>query len=70
MSLIASLLLGTGAVLLIIEPIFEADFMDCSYGFRPKRSAHGALGEIRKYLKQGLTSVLDADLKGYLEPSP
>lgn len=58
------------AVLLIIEPIFEADFMDCSYGFRPKRSAHDALGEIRKYLKQGLTSVLDADLKGYFDSIP
>lgn len=58
------------AVLLIIEPIFEADFMDCSHGFRPKRSAHGALDEIRKYLKQGLTSVLDADLKGYFDSIP
>ena len=36
------------AVLLIVEPIFEADFMDCSYGFRPKRSAHEALGEVQK----------------------
>ena len=45
------------AVLLIIEPIFEADFMDCSHGFRPRRSAHGALGEVRDYLKRGLTSV-------------
>jgi RNA-directed DNA polymerase len=58
------------AVLLIIEPIFEADFMDCSYGFRPKRSAHDALGEIRKYLKQGLTAVFDADLKGYFDSIP
>ena len=55
------------AVLLIIEPIFEADFMDCSYGFRPKRSAHDALGEVRKNLKQGLTAVFDADLKGYFD---
>ena len=45
------------AVLLIIEPIFEADFMDCSYGFRPKRSAHDALGEVREHLKDGLRSV-------------
>ena len=58
------------AVLLIIEPIFEADFMDCSYGFRPKRSAHGALSEVRKHLKQGLTSVYDADLKGYFDSIP
>ena len=58
------------AVLLIIEPIFEADFMDCSYGFRPKRSAHGALSEVRKHLKQGLTAVYDADLKGYFDSIP
>ena len=58
------------AMLLIIEPIFEADFMDCSYGFRPKRSAHGALSEVRKHLKQGLTSVYDADLKGYFDSIP
>jgi len=58
------------AVLLIIEPIFEADFMDCSYGFRPKRSAHGALSEVRKHLKQGLTSVYDADLKSYFDSIP
>ncbi|MGA6925397.1 MAG: group II intron reverse transcriptase/maturase [Desulfosarcina sp.] len=58
------------AMLLIVEPIFEADFMDCSYGFRPKRSAHDALGEVRKHLKQGLTAVLDADLKGYFDSIP
>jgi RNA-directed DNA polymerase len=58
------------AVLLIIEPIFEADFMDCSYGFRPKRSAHGALSEVRKHLKQGLTAVYDADLKSYFDSIP
>jgi RNA-directed DNA polymerase len=58
------------AVLLIIEPIFEADFMDCSYGFRPKRSAHDALSQVRKHLRQGLTSVYDADLKGYFDSIP
>ena len=58
------------AVLLIIEPIFEADFMDCSYGFRPKRSAHGALDEVRSHLQQGFTSVFDADLKGYFDSIP
>ena len=58
------------AMLLIVEPIFEADFMDCSYGFRPKRSAHDALGEVRKHLKQGLTAVFDADLKGYFDSIP
>lgn len=58
------------AMLLIIEPIFEADFMDSSYGFRPGRSAHDALGEVRKHLKQGLTAVYDADLQGYFDSIP
>ena len=58
------------AVLLIIEPIFEADFMDCSYGFRPQRSAHDALGEVRKHLKGGLQNAYDADLKGYFDSIP
>jgi len=58
------------AVLLIIEPIFEADFMDCSYGYRPGRSAHDALAEVQKHLKEGLWSVYDADLKGYFDSIP
>ena len=58
------------AVLLILEPIFEADFEDCSYGFRPGRSAHGALKEIREHLKEGLTAVYDADLAGYFDSIP
>jgi RNA-directed DNA polymerase len=58
------------AVLLILEPIFEADFEDCSYGFRPGRSAHQALDEIRQHLLNGKTSVYDADLKGYFDSIP
>jgi len=58
------------AVLLILEPIFEADFQDCSYWFRPGRSAHQALEEIRQHLLQGKTSVYDADLKGYFDSIP
>jgi RNA-directed DNA polymerase len=58
------------ATLLIIEPIFEADFMDCSYGFRPNRSAHDALTEVREYLNQGLNAAYDADLKGYFDSIP
>ena len=58
------------AMLLVIEPIFEADFMDCSYGFRPERSAHDALAEVRKHLEGGLKSVYDADLKGYFDSIP
>jgi RNA-directed DNA polymerase len=58
------------ATLLIIEPIFEADFMDCSYGFRPKRSAHDALRQVQSHLKEGLNAVYDADLKGYFDSIP
>ena len=55
------------AVLLILEPIFEADFEDCSHGFRPGRSAHDALRIIQKHLKKGQTAVYDADLAGYFD---
>jgi RNA-directed DNA polymerase len=58
------------ATLLILEPIFEADFEDCSYGFRPGRSAHQALAEIRGHLKAGYQAVYDADLKGYFDSIP
>ena len=58
------------AALLILEPIFEADFEDCSYGFRPNRSAHQALEEIRGHLKAGYQAVYDADLKGYFDSIP
>jgi len=58
------------AVLLILEPIFEADFEDCSYGFRPGRSAHDALRAIQAHLKEGQTAVYDADLAGYFDSIP
>jgi RNA-directed DNA polymerase len=58
------------ATLLILEPIFEADFLDCSYGFRPGRSAHQALKEIRGHLQAGYQAVYDADLKGYFDSIP
>jgi RNA-directed DNA polymerase len=58
------------AVLLVLEPIFEADFLDCSFGFRPGRSAHQALGEIQQHLEAGLREVYDADLKGYFDSIP
>jgi RNA-directed DNA polymerase len=58
------------AALLVLEPIFEADFLDCSYGFRPGRSAHQALGEIRGHLQAGYQAVYDADLKGYFDSIP
>jgi RNA-directed DNA polymerase len=58
------------ATLLILEPIFEADFLDCSYGFRPGRSAHQALAEIRGHLNAGYQAVYDADLRGYFDSIP
>lgn len=58
------------AVLLILEPIFEADFEDCSYGFRPGRSAHQALAKIRDHLKAGYREVYDADLRSYFDTIP
>jgi RNA-directed DNA polymerase len=58
------------AVLLIVEPIFEADFEDCSYGFRPERNAHQALEKIRQHLRTGKCEVYDADLEGYFDSIP
>ena len=55
------------AFLLILEPIFEADFADSSFGFRPKRSAHGAIREIYKYLNWGCTEVYDVDLEKFFD---
>jgi group II intron reverse transcriptase/maturase len=51
------------AAKLILEPIFEADFKPCSFGFRPKRSAHDALEVIRQSANSGAHWVLDADIK-------
>jgi RNA-directed DNA polymerase len=58
------------AVLLILEPIFEAEFLDCSHGFRPGRSAHDALDQIRDHLKAGRQEVYDADLSSYFDTIP
>ncbi len=51
----------------LIEPIFEADFLDCSYGFRPNKCTHEALEEIRIWTNRGFKFVLDADIKGYFD---
>ena len=58
------------AGLLILEPVFEAEFEDCSYGFRPGRNAHQALAEIRGHIEQGYQAVYDADLKSYFDTIP
>jgi len=51
----------------VMEPIFETDFLDCSYGFRPNRCAHDALEEIRVTMNEGYHFVLDADIKGFFD---
>ena len=58
------------AALLILEPIFEADFLDSSYGFRPGRNAHQAIDAIRQHVATGLQEVYDADLKSYFDTIP
>lgn len=55
------------AVKLVIEPIFEADFEDCSFGFRPKKNAHQAVGAVRQALYNAHPYVLDADLQQYFD---
>lgn len=56
-----------GAVKLILEPIFEADFHQSSFAYRPRRTAHQALDRVVHGLVQGLTRVLDVDLKSYFD---
>jgi len=58
------------AVKIVIEPIFEADFQDNSYGFRPKRSAHQAVDDVRNNLFAGKTDVIDADISKYFDTIP
>jgi len=55
------------AAKLVLEPVFEADFLDSSFGFRPKKSASDALHAIYRQVSRGKTSVYDADLKGYFD---
>jgi RNA-directed DNA polymerase len=55
------------AAKIVLEPIFEADFEDCSFGFRPKRSALGAKETIRKAFIAGFTCVAEADIRGFFD---
>jgi len=55
------------AVKLVIEPIFEADFCETSYGFRPKKSAHDAVDDVTYALNTGYTEVIDADISKYFD---
>lgn len=58
------------AVVNVIEPIFERDFADHSYGFRPKRGCRDALRRVDNLLKAGFVHVVDADLKAYFDSIP
>ena len=59
------------AVRLVIEPIFETNFLDCSYGFRPGRKAHDAIEEIQRSITfEGYREVVDVDLKSYFDTIP
>ena len=55
---------------MVIEPIFEADFEESSYGYRPKRSAHDAIKAIRRHLKSGKTKIYDADIESFFQNIP
>jgi RNA-directed DNA polymerase len=56
-----------GALKLILEPIFEADFQPGSYGYRPKKSAHTAIQRVKEAILQGKTYVIDFDLRSYFD---
>jgi RNA-directed DNA polymerase len=58
------------AAKLVLEPIFEADFEDSAYGYRPKRSAQDAVVQVHKAICQGYTDVVDADLTRYFDMIP
>lgn len=58
------------AVKAAIEPIFENEFLDMSYGFRPRRGAQDALQEVSRHIEEGYTWVVDADLQSYFDTIP
>lgn len=58
------------AVKLVMEPLFEADFLPCSFGYRPKKSSHAAVAQIDHYLFRGYRWVVDVDLKSYFDTIP
>ena len=52
----------------VLEPIFEADFLPCSYGFRPKRRTHDAVAEVRFLTSRSFQWVVEGDIKACLNP--
>ena len=59
-----------GALKLILEPIFEADFQPGSFGYRPKKSAHAAIQRVWHAILEGKTYIIDFDLRSYLDRVP
>jgi len=59
-----------GALKLILEPIFEADFQSGSYGYRPKRTAHQAVHRVAQAIVEEKTRIIDLDLRAYLDHVP
>lgn len=58
------------AAVLVLQPIFEADFVDCAHGYRPNHSAQQAIKEVHESLCDGYTDVVDADLSKYFDTVP
>ena len=58
------------AVKMVVEPIFEHEFLPMSFGFRPQKGCKDALREVDRLLKEGYTHVVDADLAGYFDSIP
>ena len=56
-----------GALKLILEPIFEADFQSGSYGYRPKRTAHEAVARVARAIVEEKTRIIDLDLTAYFD---
>jgi RNA-directed DNA polymerase len=58
------------AITMVVEPIFEREFLSSNYGFRPGRGCKDALREVERWLKQGYTWIVDADIEGYFDSLP
>ena len=59
--------MAQAAAKIVLEPIFEADFMSCSYGFRPKRSATQAMERLRTGFIEGYTFVVEFDIANFFD---
>ncbi len=55
------------ALVNVLQPVFESVFLDCSYGYRPRRSAHQALNKIQKYIRRANHWILDADIESFFD---